>query len=316
MRHILRAEQFNPAQLSELFERADYFRENDRSIETKRDTMRRHFGRFMLSMFYEPSTRTRFSFEIAAKKLGIEVVGTENAAEFSSAAKGETIEDTVRVFNEYGIDAISLRTKEEGHADRAASVSDVPILNGGDGKGEHPTQAALDMYTINSELGQLQNLNVIIGGDLSHGRTARSLALLLSKYPDNDITFISTPELRIGDDIKAKLNSTGTTYTETDDMNICSLGDADVVYWTRLQLERLDGLMSKEEAAEKQRKFRVDTTMLELIPEKAIIMHPLPRVDEISTEVDDNPRAKYFRQAGNGLYVRMAMLDQLMNVSE
>ena len=277
--------------------------------------MRRHFGRMMLSMFYEPSTRTRFSFEIAAKKLGMEVIGTENAAEFSSAAKGETIEDTVRVFNEYGIDAISLRTKEEGHADRAASVSNVPILNGGDGKGEHPTQAVLDMYTINSELGKLDNLNVVIGGDLLQGRTARSLAVLLSKYHGNRITFVSTPELQIGKDIKARLDEAGVAHQETAEM-YDAFRDADVVYWTRLQLERLksSGIeLSQQELSLKQAQFRIGAAALDVFPEHAIIMHPLPRVDEISTEVDDDPRAKYFRQAGNGLYIRMAMLDRLMN---
>ena len=316
MRHILNAEQFEPAQLSELFEQADYFKNTDKNIATRRENMRRHWGRIMLSMFYEPSTRTRFSFELAAKKLGMEVVGTENAAEFSSAAKGETIEDTIRVFNGYGADALSLRTKEKGMAKRAADVSTMPILNGGDGKGEHPTQAALDVYTIYSEFGQLHNLNVAIGGDLSHGRTARSLALLLSKYPGNDITFISTPELRIGDDIKETLDATGTTYTETTTLDIDSLGDADVVYWTRLQLERLDGLMSKEQAAEKQREFRIGAKTLDIIPRHAIIMHPLPRVDEISTDVDTDHRARYFQQAWNGLYMRMAMLNHLMSEAD
>lgn len=316
MRHILNAEQFEPAQLSELFAQADYFKETDKLLATRRENMRRHWGRIMLSMFYEPSTRTRFSFELAAKKLGMDVVGTENAAEFSSAAKGETIEDTVRVFNGYGADALSLRTKENGMAKRAADVATIAILNGGDGKGEHPTQAALDTYTIHSEFGRLDNLNVTIGGDLSHGRTARSLALLLSKYPGNDITFVSTPELRIGDDIKERLDATGTTYTETSGMSVESFGDSDVVYWTRLQLERLDGFMSKDEAAEKQKHYRIDSTTLDIIPEHAIIMHPLPRVDEIATVVDANPRARYFQQAWNGLYVRMAMLDRLMNEAD
>lgn len=239
MKHILAAEQFDREQLSEVFVRADEFRESDALIADRREVMQKHFGRIMLSMFYEPSTRTRFSFEIAAKKLGIEVVGTENASEFSSAAKGESIEDTIRVFNEYGIDAISLRTKEEGHASLAASASEVAVINGGDGKAEHPTQAVLDMYTIQNELDRLGGLNVVIGGDLAHGRTARSLALLLSKYPDNKLSFVSTPELQIGNDIKAHLKEDETKFEETSEM-YDALRDADVVYWTRLQLERLD----------------------------------------------------------------------------
>ena len=194
MYHILASEQFSPQQLEGLFVKADAFRETDKNIGDRREVMVRHFGRLVVSMFYEASTRTKFSFGIAAKKLGISVEGTENASEFSSAAKGESIEDTVKVLNEYGIDGIILRTKEEGHANLAASVSKVMVINGGDGKGEHPTQAALDMYTIRNEFGRLDSHNVVIGGDLAHGRTARSLALLLSKYPNNKITFVSTLE--------------------------------------------------------------------------------------------------------------------------
>lgn len=309
MKHILAAEQFSQDQMAELFLQADQFRETDSLIADRRDVMQRHFGRIMLSMFYEPSTRTRFSFGIAAKKLGIAVEGTENAAEFSSAAKGETIEDTIRVFNEYGVDAINLRTKEEGHASLAASVSNVAIINGGDGKAEHPTQAVLDMYTIQNELGQLGGLKVVIGGDLAHGRTARSLALLLSKYSDNQLSFVSTPELQIGNDIKAHLNEDKTRFEETSEM-YDALRGANVVYWTRLQLERLD---PSEKLSIGQEGFVLDAASLEVLSKDAIIMHPLPRQNEIPVTTDADLRSKYFRQAGNGLYVRMAMLDNIMN---
>lgn len=308
MRHILAAEQFNKEELSELFSQADQFRSTDQLISSRREVMQTHVGRIMLSMFYEPSTRTRFSFGIAAKKLGVAVEGTENAAEFSSAAKGESIEDTIRVFNEYGVDVINLRTKEDGHANRAASVSSVAIINGGDGKAEHPTQAVLDMYTIQSELGQLDNLNVAIGGDLAHGRTARSLSLLLSKYNGNKISFVSTPELQIRDDIRARLRDDGTSFEETTEM-YDAIREADVVYWTRLQLERLD---DDEKLSINQNQFVLDASVLEILPREAIIMHPLPRQAEIPTTTDSDPRAKYFRQAGNGLYVRMAMLDDIL----
>lgn len=308
MRHILNAEQFDHDELSRLFLSADEFRKQDQSIAGRRKIKRRHSGRIMLSMFYEPSTRTRFSFEIAAVKLGIDVIGTENAAEFSSAAKGETIEDTVRVFNEYGIDAISLRTKEEGHANRAAGVSDVPIINGGDGKGEHPTQAVLDMYTIQESFQRLDNLKIVIGGDLAHGRTARSLAHLISKYPGNRISFVSTPELQIGEDIKTRLREDGTPFEETAEM-YDALKDADVVYWTRLQLERHRGDHAPSIG---QNHFVLDAAALEVLPPEATIMHPLPRNQEIPASTDDDPRARYFRQAGNGLYMRMAMLDEIM----
>jgi aspartate carbamoyltransferase catalytic subunit len=308
MQHILSAEQFDPGQLARLFALAHKFREQDQSIASRRKVMQTHRGRLMLSMFYEPSTRTRFSFEIAATKLGIGVVGTENAAEFSSAAKGESIEDTVRVFNEYGIDAISLRTKEDGHAARAAGVSNVAIINGGDGKAEHPTQAVLDMYTIEEQLGRLEGLNVVIGGDLAHGRTARSLARLLSMYPNNHISFVSTPELQIGKDIKVQLREHGTSFDETTDMH-SALRTADVVYWTRLQLERHKG---DKTLSVGQEHFVLDASALAVLPKEAIILHPLPRNKEIPVSTDQDPRAKYFRQAGNGLYVRMAMLDEIM----
>ncbi|MBC7707789.1 aspartate carbamoyltransferase [Polaromonas sp.] len=308
MQHILSAEQFSPDQLAGLFAQADGFRETDQAIASRRDVLQTHTGRIMLSMFYEPSTRTRFSFEIAATKLGIGVVGTENAAEFSSAAKGETIEDTVKVFNEYGVDALSMRTKEEGHADRAAAVSKIAVINGGDGKGEHPTQAVLDLYTIKEQLGRLDGLNVVMGGDLAHGRTVRSLAKMLAKYPGNKISFVSTPELQISEDIKLHLAEHDTDFAETTDMYEALRG-ADVVYWTRLQLERH---RTDKDISVGQEHFVIDATALEVLPSTAIILHPLPRNKEISASTDSDPRAKYFRQAGNGLYVRMALLDQVM----
>ena len=312
MRHILTAEQFTPRELTELFDVATEFKQGDASLEYRQELMRRHFGRIMLSMFYEPSTRTRFSFEIAATKLGIGVSGTENAGEFSSAAKGETIEDTVRVLEKYA-DAVVLRTKEEGHAERAASaVKDMAVINGGDGKGEHPTQAALDMYTIYEQFNRLDNLNVAIGGDLAHGRTARSLALLLSKYNDNKISFVSTPELGIGGDIKARLNEKDTSFEETADMYE-ALREADVVYWTRLQLERHK---DAPRLSVGQEHFILGEAALRLMKKDAIIMHPLPRNQEIPPSTDDDPRAKYFDQAGNGLYMRMAMLDTIMKTSD
>lgn len=309
MKHILTAEQFEPAQLSQIFEAADQFRETDQLIADRREVMRRHLGRVMVSLFYEPSTRTRISFEIAAAKLGMAVISTENAAEFSSAVKGETIEDTTRVINGYGIDAIVMRTKEEGHATRAARVSRAAIINGGDGKGEHPTQAVLDMYTIQRELGRLTDLRVVIGGDLAHGRTVRSLASLLSKYPNNHLSFVSAPGLGVGEDIKTKLAEAGTSYEETGDM-LAALGEADVVYWTRLQLERL-GLDERLRLDDRQ--FTLDDAALRVMPNDAIIMHPLPRVMEIPATTDADPRARYFEQASNGLYVRMAMLDEIIS---
>lgn len=307
--NIISTKDFSPENLGYFFTKANEMREADRgSLDVRRELAMRHVGRQMYSLFYEPSTRTRSSFGLAAAKLGIGVDQTENAREFSSAAKGETLEDTIRMFNQYGIDALVIRHHETGAAARAVAVAEghMSIINAGDGKGEHPTQALLDSYTIFEKFKRLDKLNVVIGGDLKQGRTARSLARLLALYPGNNITFVSTPSFRIGDDIKQELSKTGTTYQETDDVHE-AVRRADIVYWTRLQKERLE----PGETLQNQ-EFVIDTSVLNVMNPNAIIMHPLPRIGEITTDVDNDPRALYFRQAGNGLYARMALLDHIM----
>ncbi len=310
--HVLSAEQFDPPALEVIFERASALREADSAgYGSRRELAFRHIGRQLCSFFYEPSTRTRVSFEQAAVKFGIGVVSTENGGEFSSAAKGETIEDTIRVLNEYNFDAIVLRHPETGSANKAAAVSNVPIINAGDGKGEHPTQALLDMHTIQTTQGRLDNLHVVMGGDLKYGRTVRSLAQLLAKYENNSITFVSVPELQMEDDVKAKLDEHDVEYRETVEV-YDALRTADIVYWTRMQKERLEhpNLVTDTN-------FTIDTSALEVLPEEhAVIMHPLPRGGEIDPAIDNDPRAKYFRQAGNGLYIRMALLDQILEEKE
>lgn len=304
--HILSAGQFDTQTLEEIFAEASALKAADNGSKSRQKLATRYTGKQMCSLFYEPSTRTRLSFEQAAIKLGVGVVSTENAGEFSSAAKGETLEDTIRVLNEYNFDLIVLRHPVTGSAKRAASVSNIPVVNAGDGKGEHPTQALLDMYTIANGHGRLSGLNVVMGGDLRHGRTVRSLAQLLAKYQGNKITFVSIPELQIGEDIKTKLNEHNVRFEETGEM-YDALRGADVVYWTRLQAERLEKSQALSGVS-----FTLDQAALEVLPKKAIIMHPLPRLDEVNPAVDTDPRAKYFEQAGNGLYVRMALIDRLL----
>lgn len=304
--HILSINEFDQDSLIKLFKKADEFQRLDHDDSMRQELANKYAGRQLCSLFYEPSTRTRLSFETAAVKLGMGVVSTENAREFSSAAKGETIEDTVRVLDGYHYDAIVLRHHETGAAKRAASVSSTPIINAGDGKGEHPTQALLDLYTIYREFGRLGNLKVVIGGDLANGRTARSLALALSKFTGNQITFVSIPELQMGADIKQALNQASTTYAETASVSE-AVATADVVYWTRLQKERLDKTVVINDS------FTITAEIAEQMPETAIIMHPLPRVDEITTQVDSDKRARYFEQAAGGLYVRMALLDTVLS---
>jgi aspartate carbamoyltransferase catalytic subunit len=261
----------------------------------------------LFSVFYEPSTRTRMSFSAAAQHLGMSVVVTENAKEFSSAIKGESLEDTIRVLGEYFPDVIALRHHENGAAERAAKVSTVPIINAGDGSGQHPTQALLDLYTIHQALGRIEDLTVVIGGDLAHGRTARSLAYLLAKFPRVRIRFVAPPDLRIGTDIKDHLAERQVPFTEEEALDD-ALRACDVVYWTRIQRERFDATDQQEQPL----RYVIGPREMALLGPRAILLHPLPRLDEIPVEVDADPRAWYFRQAGNGMVIRMALLEWML----
>jgi aspartate carbamoyltransferase catalytic subunit len=262
----------------------------------------------MAALFYEPSTRTRLSFESAMLRLGGRTIGTDNAREFSSAAKGETLEDTVRILGGYA-DVIVLRHHEAGAAARAAAVSDVPVINAGDGKGQHPTQALLDLYTIKDELGRVDGVRVAIVGDLANGRTARSLAYLLSKYRDVELWFVSPPQVEMGRDIKDHLDRHEVAWHETGDLD-AALPKVDVVYQTRIQKERF-----ADQAAYQAVRgvYVIDADTMARLSPYAIVMHPLPRVDEIDPAVDADPRAAYFRQARNGVQIRMALLDMVLS---
>jgi aspartate carbamoyltransferase catalytic subunit len=262
----------------------------------------------MAALFYEPSTRTRLSFESAMLRLGGRTMGTDNAREFSSVAKGETLEDTIRIVAGYA-DVIVLRHHEAGAARRAAAVSDVPVINGGDGRGQHPTQSLLDLYTIRDELGRLDGVRVAIVGDLANGRTARSLAYLLSKFRDVELWFVAPPRVGMGRDIKEHLNEHGVTWHETEDLDAV-LPRVDVVYQTRIQKERF-----ADEAAYRALRgvYVIGLEAMARLRADAIVMHPLPRLNEIEPAVDADPRAAYFRQARNGVQVRMALLDMVLS---
>lgn len=313
MKHILSARQFNPKYHAEIFEHAAEMRIKRNSMDERRALAQKYIGTVVATMFYEPSTRTRLSFEAAAGNLGAHVISTENAGEFSSAIKGETLEDTTKTIGRMA-DIMVLRHKVTGAAEIAAGVNALPIINAGDGKGEHPTQTLLDLMTIHNEKHRLSDLKVVIGGDLANGRTARSLALGLASYPNNQIRFVSTPDFMVGDDVKEHLNTAGTAFVETDDM-FGALEGVDVVYWTRLQRERLDvGYKTPEDPIDhlSPSAFTIGQAAIQILPHDAIILHPLPRVDEIDVTIDDDPRAKYFDQVENGLYVRMALLDDIL----
>lgn len=304
-RHVLRAQQFDTDLLEAIFRRADQFvvwNKNPRMKEVLQQRCRR---KVQVSLFYQPSTRTRISFGIAAHRLGIHVEPTENAREFSSAIKGESLEDTIRVLNAYDADLIVLRHFEEGAAQRAASISVCPIINAGDGPGQHPTQALLDLYTIRQAHGAIEGLRVVIGGDLARGRTARSLAYLLSKYKDVNIVFVSPPELRMGSDVLDHLKEHDTTFAEHNVLEDV-VGNADVVYWTRTQTEHpIDGIDDKA----LQKRYCIDERIMRLMQAHVSILHPLPRNNEISAAIDGDPRARYFAQAGNGVPIRMAVIE-------
>jgi aspartate carbamoyltransferase catalytic subunit len=264
-------------------------------------------GKIMATIFFEPSTRTRFSFESAMYRLGGQILTAENATEFTSATKGETLEDTIRVLNHYA-DAITIRHPEMGAAERAAEVSGVPIINAGDGAGQHPTQALLDMYTIERELGAIDGKHIVIIGDLRYYRSARSLSYLLGKFDKVRITGVSSKELAMSDELKAYLSENDVAYDETESLDEV-MKEADVIYQTRIQKERL----SPEQYERTRGQYIIDRKRADSMKEGGIIIHPLPRVGEIMPEVDDSPHAVYFRQIGYGLIVRMALLSAILD---
>lgn len=298
MKHVVESQQFDRKILGQLFALADKLEKNP-GTPLK--------GKIMAALFYEPSTRTRFSFESAMLHLGGSVITTENAKEFSSAAKGETLEDSIRVINNY-VDVIVMRHYEQGASARAAAVSEVPLINAGDGAGQHPTQALLDLYTIKKELKKIDGISIAFVGDLKNGRTIRSLSYLLGKYKNIKIYFVSPHALKVGDDIKSYLEEHRIDYTEMTDLGTI-ISKMDVLYVTRVQKERFK---SEKEYKKMKGCYQIDEKLVKRMKTKSIIMHPLPRVDEILPEVDKSKKAIYFKQTRYGLLIRMALLKYLL----
>ncbi len=263
----------------------------------------------MAAIFYEPSTRTRLSFEAAMLRLGGGVISTENAAQMSSAAKGESLRDTMRIVAGYA-DLIVLRHHDQGSAQLAAEVADVPVLNAGDGPGEHPTQALLDAYTIQRWRGGLDGLHTVFMGDSLYGRTIHSLCLLLRLFPGQHYTFVAPPNAQPPRALLQELVAGGVRLTVTSDL-VAAVRSADVLYVTRVQRERFADPSEYERAA---RCYRVGPEVLEALPPTGIILHPLPRVNELPEEVDTDPRAAYFQQARLGVPIRMALLGRALGV--
>lgn len=235
------------------------------------------------------------------------MISTENANQSSSAAKGETFEDTIKIVGYY-CDCIVLRHTEEGAAARAAEYSSVPIINAGDGKGQHPTQALLDLYTIQQKLGQVDGLCVGFVGDLANGRTVHSLVYLLTKFVGIRMVFVSHESLKVPSHLLEHLDQHGVKYSETTDLE-GAVRSVDVLYVTRVQREQFDVV---EEYDRVKHAYQVDTSVVSQMGHNSIILHPLPRVGELPEEVDDNPRAAYFDQARNGLPLRMALLEYVL----
>lgn len=299
-RHIISTKQFfDRAILDQLFASAAEMKAG----HYKPDLLK---GKISANMFFEPSTRTRLSFETAMLRLGGSTISAESAGQFSSASKGESLEDSLRVVSGYA-DVIILRHPEVGSAERAASVSEVPIINAGDGGGDHPTQALLDVFTIQQELGRVDNLKVAVVGDLKHSRTHHSLVLLLGLY-GSELMLISPAELQLPESYTQYLDAKGIKYSLHDSLEALD-ESVDVVYMNRIQKERF---ADPDEYDRLKLYFILTPKHLERLKPEARILDPLPRVGEIDLAVDADPRAAYFRQAQNGLYVRMALLDHIL----
>ena len=299
--HILDARQFSAEWLQDtLFPLADTMR----SIHQLGDS-RVLSGKRLFYLFYQASTRTRLSFESAMTLLGGTVSGLEP---YREERDDESLEDRIRVLSCYDYDAILLRYHEEGGAARAAKVSGVPVINAGDGPGQHPTQALLDAYTIRQELGRLEDLDVALVGDLTHERTVNSLAHILAKFPNIRLHFVSPTTLAIRAELRDELTAANVEFDETADLSAV-VPNVDVVYLTRAHTERMV-MAQRYNAADET--YRIDAAALERMRPNAVVLHPLPRGPELDSSLDSDPRIACFRQAANGLFVRMALLSLLV----
>ena len=303
MRHLMSPLDFSVEELDSLLELAQ-------DIEKNREKYA-HIcqGKKLATCFYEPSTRTRLSFEAAMLNLGGSVLGFASA-DSSSAAKGESVSDTIRIISCYA-DICAMRHPKEGAPMVASLHSSIPVINAGDGGHQHPTQTITDLLTIRCLKGQLGNMTIGLCGDLKFGRTVHSLIHALVRYPNVKFVLISPKELRIPDYIREDvLNATGTAYEEVERLEDC-MGELDVLYMTRVQKERF---FNEEEYIRMKDCYILDTEKMKLAKEDMQILHPLPRVNEISVEVDNDPRAAYFKQAQYGVYARMALILTLLDM--
>jgi aspartate carbamoyltransferase len=296
-RDIVSVRQFSDEDLAYIFDVAHEMREMVARIGAF-DLLK---GKLLANLFYEPSTRTSSSFTAAMERLGGSVIPI-NEVTYSSVSKGESLPDTVRSLEAYA-DVIVLRHPEEGATALAAQYTKKPIINAGDGTGEHPTQALLDLFTILEELGEVDGLTITMVGDLKYGRTVHSLSRLLSRY-DVRLNYVAPSILRMPESIVSEIEETGTPQMVYDNLDEV-IGDSDVVYVTRVQKERFEDPTDYDLVAGA---YVITPETMGMAKDRMALMHPLPRVNEISIDVDDDPRAAYFRQMEYGMYVRMALL--------
>jgi len=307
LRHILEAQQFDKKMLKELFALADRMEEQVKNGES--DLLR---GKILASLFYVPSNRTRFSFESAMTRLGGEVLSSDRAEAFSSELKGGSLEDTIIAMG-YFADAIVLRHYQGGSAKRAAKVSSIPIINAGDGMAQHPTQALLDLYTIERELGGVDGVVIAFVGDLANSRSIRSLCYFLAKYSGIKVHFVAPPPLEMREDLVLYLQKQGVTFYEAYGLEppLADLAKkVDVFYVTQIPVESFGDRLDDYEKSKKN--FVIDRRVLKAMKKNSIIMHPFPRQSEIAPEVDKDLRAVYFKQIHYGLCLRMALLCQVL----
>ena len=298
---ILHGNQFSKREITEIIKNAAHF---EKELK-KKDSLNLLKGKILATLFFEPSTRTRLSFETAMQRLGGAVVSMASA-ESSSTAKGETIFDTARTVSQYA-DVLVIRHPRIGSAKEAADAATIPVINAGDGAGQHPTQALLDIYTIHKELGSLKNLVVSMVGDLKNGRTVHALVELLSLYQVR-LYFVSPGNLRMPEEITSNLKERGIEIEETEDLEKAA-SESLLIYMTRIQKERFIDLTEYERV---KGSYVIDGEFLKKLKKKITILHPLPRVDEIRPEVDSYSGAAYFRQVRNGVFVRMALLAMVL----
>lgn len=298
---ILHGNQFSKREIYEIFKVASSF---EKELKRK-GSLNILNGKILATLFFEPSTRTRLSFETAMQRLGGGVISMASQ-ESSSVAKGETVADTVKTVSQYA-DIIVIRHPRIGSAKEAADAVNVPVINAGDGAGQHPTQALLDIYTIHKEIGSLRNLTITMVGDLKYGRTVHALVEVLSLF-GGKLYLVSPELLRMPEDITSNVRKKGIEVIETEDLMKAAQA-SDLIYMTRIQKERFSDPSEYEKV---KGRYIIDHSFLERLKKKITILHPLPRVDEINPNVDEYSGAAYFRQVKNGIFVRMAILSLIL----